>query len=84
MIVVVWSGVGNISFSYENELVWIWFGFVPICRLSSAPRHYEQGRTAACKRIRSLARSITNLVVYSLNADDAVAVFSFLVVDVCS
>ena len=33
MVVVVWSGAGNISFSYENGLVWIWFGFVPICKL---------------------------------------------------
>ena len=34
VVVVIWSGVDNISFSYENELVWIWFGFVPICRLN--------------------------------------------------
>ena len=33
VVVVVWSGVGNISFSCENGLVLIWFGFVPICRL---------------------------------------------------
>ena len=33
VVVVVWSGVGNISFSYENGLVCIWFDFVPICRL---------------------------------------------------
>ena len=27
VVVVVWSGVGNISFSYENGLVWIeWIG----------------------------------------------------------
>jgi len=34
VVVVVWSGLGNISFSYENGLVWIWFGFVRICRLT--------------------------------------------------
>ena len=34
VVVVVWNGVGNISFSYDNELVWIWFGFVPIYRLT--------------------------------------------------
>jgi hypothetical protein len=36
VVVVVWSGVDNISFYYENGLVWIWFGFMPICRLSSS------------------------------------------------
>jgi len=34
VLVVTWSGVDNISFSYENGLVWIWFGFVCICRLT--------------------------------------------------
>ena len=29
MVVLVWSGMSNISFFYENELVWIWFGFEP-------------------------------------------------------
>ena len=33
VVVVVWSGVGNISFFYENGLVWIWFGFVPFAGL---------------------------------------------------
>jgi len=32
VVVVVWSGVGNIFF-YENGLVWIWFGFVPFAGL---------------------------------------------------
>ena len=36
VVVMVWSGVDNISFYYENGLVWIWFGFVPIYRLSSS------------------------------------------------
>jgi len=35
MVVLVWSGMSNISFFYENELVWIWFGFEPICRANS-------------------------------------------------
>ena len=28
-VVLVWSGTSNISFFYENESVWIWFGFEP-------------------------------------------------------
>ena len=32
VVVVVWSGVDNISFPNENGLVWIQFDFEPICR----------------------------------------------------
>ena len=34
VVVVVWSGVDNISFSYKNRLVWI-YGFVPFAGLDT-------------------------------------------------
>ena len=36
-VVVVWSGMSNISFSYENELAWIWFGFEHIYMATCEP-----------------------------------------------
>ena len=35
VVVVVWSGVSNISFSCENVLVLVRFGFVPFAGLDT-------------------------------------------------
>ena len=42
VMVVVWSGVGNINFPIENGFIWIQFGFEPICRANLRPCIYNR------------------------------------------